>query len=79
MPTGNVARGLARAALLGLLLAGGCAGPRIVKGVTQRGDKLKFVYVQDTGSSLATGAVSCTAAADATLSNCQHMQITFKE
>lgn len=79
MPTGNIARGLARAALLGLLLTGACAGPRVVRGVTQRGDKLKFVYVQDTGSSLATGAVSCTAGADATLSNCQPMHITFKE
>ncbi len=78
MPNGIVARRLTLAALLGLAL-GGCAGPRIVRGVTQRGDQLKFVYVQDTGTSLATGAVDCKVSPAGALTACAPIQINFKE
>jgi len=79
MPKAMVASRLVLAAVFGMLALGGCAGPRIVRGVTQRGDEIKFVYVQDTGTSLATGAVNCKVGPDGTLSACQHLTINFKE
>lgn len=75
----QVARRLGWAAIVGMWMLAGCAGPRVVTGVTQRGDQLKFVYFQDKGTSFEKGAVKCKAAADGTLSDCQTMQFVFKE
>lgn len=75
----SLARSLLQAAMMGSLFLAGCAGPRVITSVTQRGDKLKFVYYQDKGTSLEKGAVLCKAAADGTLTDCQTMQIVFKE
>ena len=68
--------GLGALVALGLV---GCAGPRVVTGVTSRGDKIKFIYTQSTFRTLQQGAVACTAGADGSLTACQPLTITFKE
>lgn len=75
----QVAWRLPWAAALGLCWMAGCIGPRVVTGVTQRGDQLKFVYFQDRVLSYEKGAVKCKAAADGSLSDCQPIQFVFKE
>ena len=62
----------------GISLAG-CVGPRVVTGMTSRGDKVKFIYTQAKMGETEKGAVMCTAAADGSLSGCQQITLNFKE
>ena len=60
------------AATIGCLA--GCAGPRIVRGVTSRGDEVKFLYYQGAD----TGVIKCKMGSDGALSDCKPMTVELE-
>ena len=63
----------ATAAGLGLL-GTGCAAPRICRGITSRGDEVKFLYYEGG----ATGVVKCKMAPDGALADCHPMTVELE-
>lgn len=52
----------------------GCAGPRVIRGITSRSDQVKFLYTQDDK----TGLVRCQIGADGALSNCRDVAVVLE-
>jgi hypothetical protein len=52
----------------------GCAGPRLVKAISSRGDEVKFLYIQ--GSD--TGIIRCKMAVDGALAECHPMSVELQ-
>lgn len=64
---------VATAAGLGLLVMG-CAAPRICRGITSRGDEVKFLYYEGGD----TGVVKCKMAPDGALADCHPMTVELE-
>ena len=68
---------LVRVAVVALALGSGtagCAGPRLVKAISSRGDEVKFLYLQ--GSD--TGIIKCKMGADGSLVECHPMNVELQ-
>ena len=61
------------AVAIGACLAG-CAGPRIVRGITSRGDEVKFLYYQGAD----TGVIKCKMNPDGALADCKPMAVELE-
>lgn len=57
------------------LATAGCSQPRVVRGITSRGDQAKFLYIE--GSD--TGVVKCQLGNDGALSNCRPMTVALED
>lgn len=57
----------------------GCAGPRVVSQMSERGNTMKFGYSQSKFLETDYGIVECNKTADGSLSDCQTMNVNFKE
>jgi hypothetical protein len=64
---------IATAMGLGLFVEG-CAAPRICRGITSRGDEVKFLYYEGGD----TGVVKCKMAADGALADCHPMTVELE-
>jgi hypothetical protein len=58
-----------------LALGTGCGAPRVVRGITSRGNEIKFLYQQ--GSE--TGVIKCHMGPDGALSQCKPMNVQLEE
>jgi hypothetical protein len=58
---------------LGLIVMG-CAAPRICRGITSRGDEVKFLYYEGGD----TGVVKCKMAPDGALADCHPMTVELE-
>lgn len=57
------------------LAAVGCGSPRIVRGITSRGDQVKFLYIEGGD----TGVVKCKLNPDGTLTSCRPMTVALED
>jgi hypothetical protein len=55
-------------------LAIGCAAPRICRGITSRGDEVKFLYYEGGD----TGVIKCRMAPDGALADCHPMTVELE-
>lgn len=53
----------------------GCASPRIVRGITSRGDTMKFLYQQGND----TGVIRCRLGTDGALSECRRLTVVVED
>lgn len=71
------------AALAALFLLVGCAGPQVgpryVDQITSSQKAVKLLYHQQVGAQTKRGLIECERADDGSLSNCQNVNIDFKE
>lgn len=74
-PRRSLARGLFNA--LPLLLAVGCATPRVITSITMSDDQAKLLWSRDRTTQ--TGLIQCQVEADGSLSNCKKIPITFEK
>jgi hypothetical protein len=52
----------------------GCAAPRICRGITSRGDEVKFLYYEGGD----TGVIKCRMAPDGALADCHPMTVELE-
>lgn len=57
------------------MASSGCASARVCRGITYRGDQVKFLYYQGGD----TGVVKCQLGADGALANCRPMQVALED
>jgi len=63
------------ATAMGLALwVAGCASPRICRGITSRGDEVKFLYYEGGD----TGVIRCRMAPDGALADCHPMTVELE-
>lgn len=63
--------------MLPLLLAMGCATPRVITSITLSDDQAKLLWNRDRTTQ--TGIIQCQVQADGTLSDCKKIPITFEK
>ena len=66
-------------ALALLSAAAGCGGPRVCRGVTSRGDSVKFLYQPSKFLSTEQGVIRCKIGVDGALSECRPMTVTLED
>lgn len=66
--------GLAVLALSLLGSVAGCAAPRLCRGITSRGDEVKFLYYEGGN----TGVIKCKMAPDGSLADCHPMTVELE-
>ena len=60
--------------------ATGCTYPRVVRGITSRGDSVKFLYQQNKFlGSTEQGVIRCKVGAEGALSDCRNMTVTLED
>jgi hypothetical protein len=57
-----------------VLFVVGCAAPRICRGITSRGDEVKFLYYEGGN----TGVIKCRMAPDGALADCHPMTVELE-
>jgi hypothetical protein len=55
-------------------LVAGCAAPRLCRGVTSRGDEVKFLYYEGGN----TGVIKCKMGPDGALADCHPMTVELE-
>jgi hypothetical protein len=66
-------------ALLCVLGAQGCAGPRYVNNATARENTIKFAYTQQKFMATEQGFIECKVDQEGNLSECKKLDVDFKD